>query len=100
MAALLLGIDVGTTGTKGVLVDPASGVLATASRPATLYSPHAGFAEADTNEWWSNVCSLIPELLSLAHASSSDVVALATTGMVPAVVCLGRDGKGRDGPSS
>lgn len=93
MPELLLGIDLGTTGTKAILLDPSAGVVAEVTRPASLYSERPGFAEADTAQWWANVCSAIPELLDRAAASPGDVAGVATSGMVPAVVLLDGDGE-------
>jgi xylulokinase len=91
MAHLVLGLDVGTTGTKAVLADPETGIgpVAQASKPATLSSPHPGWAEADPAQWWANVCALVPQVLSEARATASDIAAVAATGMVPAVIPLG-----------
>jgi xylulokinase len=86
MASLVLGLDVGTTGTKAVLADPLSGVVAQASAPAGLSSPHAGWAEADPAQWWRNVCELVPRVLESAKVTAADIAAVATTGMVPAVI--------------
>jgi xylulokinase len=92
MAALVLGIDVGTTSTKVVLADPAAGVVAQASEPAALRSPHPGWAEADPAQWWANLRALVPAVLAAASGASgwpvtaNDIAAVATTGMVPAVI--------------
>ena len=97
MATLVLGIDVGTTSTKVVLADPAAGVVAQASEPVALSSPHPGWAEADPAQWWANLAALVPAVLAAASASSgntgtgkpvtaADIAAVATTGMVPAVI--------------
>jgi xylulokinase len=86
MASLVLGLDVGTTGTKAVLADPLSGVIAQASVPAGLSSPHASWAEADPAQWWRNVCELVPRVLDAGRVTAADIAAVATTGMVPAVV--------------
>ena len=92
MAALVLGIDVGTTSTKVVLADPAAGVVAQSSEPAALSSAHPGWAEADPGQWWANVAALVPAVLAAASAGSgktvtaADIAAVATTGMVPAVI--------------
>lgn len=93
MDELVIGVDLGTTSTKGVLVDPGRGTVAKASRTVALKSDHPGWAEADPGTWWENVCSLIPELLTEAKARSGAVAAIATTGMVPAIVLA--DYKGR-----
>ena len=92
MATLVLGIDVGTTSTKVVLADPAAGVVAQASEPVALSSPHPGWAEADPAQWWANLASLVPAVLAAASAAmgrpvtAADIAAVATTGMVPAVI--------------
>jgi xylulokinase len=93
MSTLVLGLDVGTTSTKAVLAHPEAGVVAQASAPSGLSSPHAGWAQADPHQWWRNVCDLVPQVLAEAHASSADIAAVATTGMVPAVIVTDSDNK-------
>jgi xylulokinase len=83
----LLGIDVGTSATKAVVIEPSGAVVAQAERPVDLASPHPGWAEEDPAQWWENVCSLCREL------PLADVVAVGISGMVPAVILL--DGAGR-----
>jgi xylulokinase len=99
MATLVLGIDVGTTSTKVVLADPAAGVVAQASEPVALSSPHPGWAEADPAQWWANLAALVPAVLAAASAvtgkpvTAADIAAVATTGMVPAVIPVDHDGR-------
>lgn len=90
---LFAGIDIGTTGTKVALVDPGVGLIAEAALPVALESPAVGHAEADPQQWWDNVCRLIPAVLESARASARDIAGVATSGMVPAVVAA--DEKGR-----
>jgi xylulokinase len=86
---LLLGIDLGSSAVKATLVCAGSGrVAATLSAQTALHSSRPGWAEADADEWWSNTCALIPALLAAAGARADEVLAVATTGMVPAVVCV------------
>lgn len=84
--ALLLGVDIGSSGIKAVLLDIDKGIVATSSEPIALHSEHIGWAEADTSEWWNALCKLIPDLLRQAKKSASDISAVAVSGMVPAVV--------------
>ena len=56
----LMGIDIGTTATKIILIDLFGRVVASAEQPSTLLSQRAGWAEEDPNEWWQNVCRGIP----------------------------------------
>ena len=89
----LLGLDIGTTSTIGILIDTEGGILATASRPSALVSRHANWAEEDTELWWSNVCDLVPDLLRTARLDAGAIAAVGVTGMVPTVILL--DGAGR-----
>jgi xylulokinase len=86
--SLLLGIDIGTTATKAVLLDPQRGLVAEAERPVTLHSDHPGWAEEDVEEWWSNVIALSREL-----GTVGEIVAVGVSGMVPCVVLLDEAGR-------
>ena len=90
---LLLGVDLGSSGVKAVLLDPARGIVASSSREVSLFSDHAGWAEADPDQWWRSLCELVPELLERAGASAGDVAAVAVSGMVPAVLVTDVNGQ-------
>jgi xylulokinase len=87
-----IGVDIGTTGTKVVVFDPRTGVIAQGSRSVTLHATEPGMSEADPGEWWANVAALVPMVLHQAGVSPESVAAIATSGMVPAVLLL--DGEG------
>jgi xylulokinase len=89
----LLGIDIGTTATKVILVDTAGQIVAETEKPATLQSPQAGWAEEDADQWWANVCAAIPECLRMAGVEARQIAAVGASGMVPTVVLL--DAKGQ-----
>ncbi|MET1028186.1 MAG: FGGY family carbohydrate kinase [Dongiaceae bacterium] len=89
----LLGLDIGTTSTIGILIDTDGHSLATATRPSDLVSLHANWAEEDPAQWWSNCQAIIADLLRQTKLSGADIKAVGVTGMVPALVLLGRDGR-------
>ncbi len=91
--SLLLGIDIGSSGTKAVLLHPGAGLVAVGQRATPLHAPGPAHAEADPADWWAATCSLVPELLRTAGAAAGDVTAVAVAGLVPAVICC--DGAGR-----
>jgi xylulokinase len=62
--ALFLGLDLGTTSTIGILIDDVGGILGVVSRPVTLYSQYANWAEEDTEEWWRNAGEIVRELVA------------------------------------
>ncbi|BBZ75652.1 carbohydrate kinase [Mycolicibacterium anyangense] len=93
MSDFAIGIDIGTTGTKTVLFDADRGIVAQTSRPATLFSDRPGWAEADPAQWVDNVVGSIAEVIGDAAIAPSAVKAVATTGMVPAVIPVDAQGR-------
>ena len=84
----VLGLDIGTTSTIGILIEVTGKILGMASRPVTLNSPHPGWAEEDPKEWWDNVCGITGELLHTSGINARSIAAIGVTGMLPAVVLL------------
>jgi xylulokinase len=89
----VIGLDIGTTSTIGVLVGLPATVRAVASRPTALSSPHSGWAEEDPQEWWRNSCEILRELAAAATDASVSIRGLCVTGMVPALVLLDDQGE-------
>ncbi len=92
MTRCLLGIDVGTTATKAILLHPEQGIVAGAEATATLRSSQAGWAEADPNEWWTNVAEVTQACLSQAGVKNREVAAMGVSGMVPTLILLDETG--------
>jgi xylulokinase len=85
VVAVLLGIDIGTSSTKGVLCDPGGQVLATAVRPHVTSMPRAGWAEHDAmTVWWADVCAVSRELL--AQAGGVEVLGICVSGIGPCLL--------------
>lgn len=83
-----LGIDIGTTGIKMILVSSEGTILGTWTQPHDLCSPQAGFAEEDPLVWKAHVMDLLREIAGTGNA----VDAIGVTGMVPALVALDHEG--------
>ena len=92
MKTYLLGIDIGTTATKAVLLHPERGIVADAEAPSTLSSPRPGWAEADTAEWWENVGTTTGRCLAYAGVNATSVAGIGVSGMVPTLILI--DGNG------
>lgn len=90
MAPVILGVDVGTSSTKGVLVDLDGAVLRSASREHAPARPAPGWAEMDAETWWSEFVSLSRELLT---EGGDHVVAVGVSGMGPCVLLTDDAGK-------
>ncbi len=52
MPDALVGLDVGTSGVKGVAIDADGRVLATATADYPLSRPHPGWSEQEPEDWW------------------------------------------------
>jgi xylulokinase len=90
---MLLGIDIGSSAVKAALVDPDEGVLSSAQVGVDLIVRHPGWAEADPDQWWRAICELVPALLRQSGRGAEEIEAVASAGMVPAVLTL--DGQGQ-----
>lgn len=77
----VLGVDIGTSSSKGVLVDEDGTVLATAVRPHTVSRPRPGHVEMDALVWWDEFTSLAREL----STPGGPVTAVGVSGMGPCV---------------
>lgn len=80
---LFLGIDVGTSSTKGVLVDDSGQVLARAVREHTVDRPEPGRVEMDGRVWWEELVSIVGELTTVV---SEPPRAVGISGMGPCVL--------------
>jgi len=91
--SVLLGVDLGSSGVKAVLLDPGVGIVASATEDVTLHSDHPGWAEADPEEWWWALSRLVPALLASAGLANTDVAGVAIAGMVPAILFVHGPGR-------
>lgn len=93
MVKYLLGIDIGTTSTKVVVINSEGLMVADSAHPTQLSSLHASWAEEDPNQWWSNLGILIPEVLHAANLNPSQISAVGLCGMLPTLILLDENGK-------
>ncbi|HEX3984034.1 MAG TPA: FGGY family carbohydrate kinase, partial [Acidisoma sp.] len=89
----VIGIDIGTTSTIGILIDLPGRIVSVVARPVDLVSLHPGWAEEDPEQWWRNTCAITRELLAAEPSLADSVVAIGVAGMVPAMVMLDREGE-------
>lgn len=85
---LLLGIDIGTSGTKTLLCDTRGQVVATATAPHSISSPKPGWSEQDPAMWWAAAGKAVREVLRMAKADKADVVGVGLSGQMHGSVFL------------
>lgn len=79
-----LGVDVGTSSTKGVLVAEDGRIVASATRAHDVDRPHTGWVEMDARIWWDEFTDIARELIG-AHADA-EISAVGVSGMGPCVL--------------
>ena len=85
----LLGIDVGTSATKGLVCDERGKVLATASADYPLYTPKPGWSEQDPEDWWWATRKVTRAVLRKAKKKGADVIGIGLSGQMHGSVFLG-----------
>ena len=88
---MLLGLDLGTTAVKAIVLDPERGILASDSLPNQPSSPHPGWSEQDAGAWLANALALVPRVCTAAGIAPGDVTGLGVAGCVPCVLLLDAD---------
>jgi xylulokinase len=88
---LLLGIDIGTGSTKGVLVDGSGTVIASETVAHAMQLPRPGWAEVDAEAmWWHEVCA-ISATLSVQVPVGSRIAGMCVSGVGPCLVLCDDD---------
>jgi xylulokinase len=88
----LLGIDVGTSGTKALLCDELGRVKGTATSLYPLSSPKPGWFEQDPGHWWKAVCLATKQVLKQTKVKPYEVLGIGLSGQMHGSVFLG-DGR-------
>jgi xylulokinase len=89
--SLLLGIDVGTTGAKAVLIEPGGAVLAEATTEYAMAVPRPGWAEQNPEDWWQATVVSIKQVLS--RADGEEITGIGLTGQMHGLVLLDEAGE-------
>ena len=88
-----LGMDVGTGGTRAVVVDAAGKLMGTASSAhAPFRAEHPGWAEQDPEDWWRAAQEAIRSALAATPEPNEPIAAIALTGQMHGAVMLDENG--------
>ena len=85
---VLVGLDIGTSGTKVILADETGKVLASAVKEYPLYAPKPGWAEQNPSDWWRAVCEGCQQVLSASGVDKGRLVGLSLSGQMHGLVAL------------
>lgn len=85
--ARYLGLDIGTSGSKGVMLDAGGGLLAEATADHAIATPHPGWTEQEPADWWAAVQQVCGELVKRCGPPA----AVGLTGQMHGAVFLDGD---------
>lgn len=88
MTTYLLGIDVGTTGSKALLIEASGAVKASATTEYPMFTPQPQWAEQDPVDWWEATVTSIHRVLEEDGVRPEEVAGLGLTGQMHGLVLL------------
>ena len=87
----LLGIDLGTSSLKSMLITEEGQTKALSARAYQFASPHNGYAEHDPREWWKACCETVQEVLRNSGVAKEEIKSLGFSGQMHGVVMLDKE---------
>src|SRR5215510_8067854 len=85
----LLGIDVGTGGSRAVLIDNSGRIIASATvEHIPFASPDTGWAEQDPRDWWRASAAAIRAVVSNDNVRAEEISAVGLSGQMHGAVLL------------
>jgi xylulokinase len=93
MKRYLLGMDIGTTRSKGIISDLEGRIVSSYSISHAVSMPHKCWAEHDAIEiWWDDFKKICTELLSKGNVKGNEIAAIGCSGLGPSMVPIDRKG--------
>ena len=89
--AFLIGVDIGTSGTKTILIDEAGRVLARAVQEYPLYSPRPLWSEQNPEDWWAATRGTLQQVLRESGVAPADIRGIGLSGQMHGAVFLDAD---------
>ena len=89
----VLGIDIGTTGTKSLVLSENGEILAKAVFEYSVEVPRPGYVEQNPQIWWKGVVSTVKEVLAASQVRRGKLVAIGLSGQMHTAVLLDKDGR-------
>lgn len=91
--ACLIGIDLGTSGTKAVLFDEEGKILSSHTKEYPLYQPQNGWAEQNPWDWHQAAVESIRAVMNKSRIPPQEVKGVGISGQMHGLVMLDKDGE-------
>ena len=84
----VLGVDIGTSGTKTVLFNELGEAIASATVEYPMYQPQNGYAEQDPEDWYNATVSTIKTVVEKSSVNNSEIIGIGLSGQMHGLVML------------
>ncbi len=85
----LLGIDIGTSSVKTLVLQAENGAtLASSTQEYPVNQPQPGYAEQNPADWWQATITTVRGAIAAASIASHDIVAIGLSGQMHGLVCI------------
>lgn len=91
--AVVLGIDVGTSSIKAMLLDTEKGVRGICSKTYEVDIPRQGYAEQDPRMWWTSLLEVLGQLRENFREDYKRIAAVGYSGQMHGVVLIEESGE-------
>lgn len=91
--AYIIGVDIGTSGTKTVLFDEQGTVIASKTIEYPMYQPKNGYAEQDPKDWANAAINTLKAVVSESGVSKDDIKGIGLSGQMHGLVMLDKAGE-------
>lgn len=90
--AFVMGIDLGTSSLKTIIIDEAGRVRALCSKAYQYATPSPGYAEHHPDDWWDACVDTVARAMAQSGLAPTDIKAIGFTGQMHSVVMLDKNG--------
>ncbi|NDI35113.1 xylulokinase [Chengkuizengella sediminis] len=92
MGEYIISHDVGTSSNKTVLVDTRGNIVATASAPYPLLTPHPNWVEQNPQDYWNAITKTTKEVLEISQISPKDILGIIYTTQAMGIIPIDHQG--------
>lgn len=91
--AFVLGLDLGTSGLKGLLVDKKGNIIETASATYPLSHSQRGYSEQNPDDWYKATIKVLKKIISHYPVVSEELEGISFSGQMHSLVLLNKEGQ-------
>ena len=85
---MYIGLDIGTSSIKAILVDTSQKILAQSSIPLSISRPYQNWSEQNPEEWWQACLKSLKKLQEITPKEYSQTQAIGLSGQMHGAVLL------------